>query len=192
MTTQPLRGLRRSVVGRQPRVGEGRDVRGLERVVDGYDAARRRLQVLGVPAVGVDARELAVLAVHVVTGAARTTQAARDQRVHDHLVALADVGDRRPDGVHPPGVLVTDRVRRRHARLLLPLSLEDVEVGAAHPGATDADDDVEGPRGLGDVDLVHLEVLVVADDLDGSHGAHGVVSFGGGVSREVRGTKVGS
>ena len=64
--------------------------------------------------------------------------------------------------------------------LLRPLALEDVQVGPAHPRAADLDDDVERARGLRDVDLGHLEVLVVADDLDGSHRAHARCSFRGG------------
>ena len=79
--------------------------------------------------------------------------------------------------------------------LLGPLALEDVQVGAADAGAADAHHDVEGPLGAGDRDLGHLQLLVVADHLDGSHrGAHrfcssGVVRW---MLRLDRGTKVGS
>ena len=140
---QPPGSLRRGVVGGEARVGKCGDVGRLERVVDLHHAARRRLQVVGVPAVGVDAREVVRLAVHVVAGPAGAAQPAGDQRMHDHLVALGDVGDRRADRVHPAGVLVADRVRQLDLGLLGPLALEDVQVGAAHPGAADLDDDVE-------------------------------------------------
>ena len=89
---QPPGRLGRGVVGRQTGVGERRDVLRLEGGVELHAAARRRLEVLGVPAVGVDAGERAVLAVNVVAEPAGAAQPAGDQRVEDHLVADRDAG----------------------------------------------------------------------------------------------------
>jgi len=169
---EPASRLGGDVVGGEAGVGEGGDVGRFERVVEAHDAARRRLEVLGVAAVGVDPGERAGRTVDVVTGATGAAQAAGDQRVDDHLVALGDVGDGRSDAVNPSGVLVADGVRQVDAALLLPLALENVQVGAAHAGATDADDDIERVGGFGNGNLRHLQVLVVADHLDGAHRAH--------------------
>ena len=75
------------VVRGQAGVGQRGDVGRLQRVVELDDAAGGGLEVFGVPAVGVDARERAVRAVHVVTGPAGAAQPAGGQRVQDHLVA---------------------------------------------------------------------------------------------------------
>jgi hypothetical protein len=163
------------VIGRESGVGERGDVGRLQRLVDLHHAARRCLQIVGVAAVGVDAGEGAGLAVHVVAGAAGPAQPAGDQRMHDHLVTLPDVGDRGADRLDPAGVLVADGVRQLDLRLLGPLPFQDVQVGATHTGAADLDHHIErSGRGRCRY-LLHLEVLVVADDLDGSHCAHGVM-----------------
>jgi hypothetical protein len=161
--------LGRRVVGGEARVRQGGDIRGLEAVVDLDDTAGRGPKQLRVATVGVDARELAVLAVHVVPETAGPAEPARHERVQDDLVPDRDVRDRVADGVHPTGVLVTDRVGQGDPRLRLPLPLEDVEVGAADPGATDPDDDVEGAFDDRFRDFRQLQLGVVADDLDGSH-----------------------
>ena len=187
---QPPRRLGRRVVGGQAGVGERGDIRRFQRVVDLHDAAGRCLEVLGVPAVGVDAGKRVGLAVHIVAGAAGPAQPARDQRVDDDLVAFADVGDRRADGVNPAGVLVPDRVRQ----LDLDFSAHwpsrmcrSVRHTPAPPILTTTSN---GPVGVGDGYLGHLEVLVVADNLDGAHGAHRSAPLGD-VSADS-GMKVGS
>jgi hypothetical protein len=55
--------------------------------------------------------------------------------------------------VYPAGVLVPDGVWQFDAGLVFPLTFEDVQIGAAHTGATDAYDHVQGlfDRGFGDV-----------------------------------------
>src|SRR6202165_4835088 len=75
---QAARGLGGGVVRGEARVGERRDIRGLQRVVDFHDAAGRGFQVLRIAAVGVDAGEGVGLAVHVVAGAAGTAQPGGD------------------------------------------------------------------------------------------------------------------
>ena len=165
--------LGRGVVGGQAGVGQRGDVGRLQRVVDLDDAARRGLQILGVATVGVDAGEFVGLAMHVVAGAAGAAQPAGDQRVQDHLVALGDVGHRRADGVHPAGVFVADRVRQLRPGIFSahwPSRMcRSVRHTPAPPILTTTS---KGPVGVGDRNFVHLQVLVVADDLDGSHGAH--------------------
>src|ERR1700694_305865 len=174
---QAARGLGGGVVRGEARVGERRDIRGLQRVVDFHDAAGRGFQVLRVAAVGVDAGEGDGLAVHVVAGAAGTTQPAGDQRVDDDLVAITDVGHRGSDRVDPAGVLMPDGVGQLDLRLFGPLAFQDVQIGSAHARSADLHDDVERPGRGGDRYLRHLEVAVVADYLDGSHGAHRSCSF---------------
>ena len=163
--------LGHGVVRGEAGVGEGGDCGGLERVVQLDHAARRGLEVLRVAPVGVEPGESAVDAVHVVTGPARPAQTAGGQRVQDHLVADRDAGHAVPHRVHPPGVLVPDRVREGDARLLLPLAVEDVQVGPADPGGADPDDHVHAPRHLWLGDVGHLEVAVVADHPDCFHRA---------------------
>src|SRR4029079_15322445 len=175
--------LGRGVIRRETRVSECGDVGWLERFVDLDHTACRRLEVLGIPPVAVDARERVGLAMHVVAGAAGPTQPTGDQRGHDHLVSFTDIGHRGAYCRYPAGVLVPDRVRQLQVWVLLgPLAFEDVQVGAAHAGAADLDDHVERSRRRGYRHLRHLEVLVVADNLDGSHGAHDWVSFPTSVS----------
>src|SRR3954464_13729387 len=153
--------LLHGVDGGQPGVGERGDLGRLERRVELHDRARAGEQVLGEAAVAVDAGERAVLAVHVVAATARTAQPARDERVDDDRVADLDVRHAGADLVDPAGVLVARRVGQLDLGLLGPLPLLDVQVGAAEPGRPDLDDDVERPRDLRLVDLVHLQGLVV-------------------------------
>ncbi|KAF0963120.1 hypothetical protein MLGJGCBP_03750 [Rhodococcus sp. T7] len=164
-----LRGLGDGVVRRQARVGEGGDVGRFERVVDPDHAAGGGAKVFGVPAVDVDAGEPAVLAVDVVAESARPAQPARDERVQDDLVADRDIGDGVAHGVDPAGVLVADRVRQSDTGLLLPLPFENMQVGAAHAGAADPHDDIEGAldRGFGNVG--ELQFGVVSHHLHGLH-----------------------
>ena len=105
----------------------------------------------------------------IVARTAGAAQPTGDQRMRDHLVTHGDVGDRVADGVHPPGVLVTYRVRQLNAGLLLPLSFQDVNIGAAHPRTADLHNDVQrafdGRRWY----VAELQLGVVSDDLHGFH-----------------------
>src|SRR4029079_15106317 len=109
--------LRGRVIRGQAGVGEGGDISRLQRIVDLDHAARGGAQILRIPTVGVDARETAFLAVHIVARPAGPAQPARDQRMQNHLVTHGDIGDGVADGVHPPGVLVAYRVRQLNAGL---------------------------------------------------------------------------
>ena len=171
------RGLGRRVVGGEAGIGERGDIRGFQGFIDFHDAAGRCLQVLGIPAVGVDAGKRTGLAVHVVARTAGPAQPAGDQRVDDDLVRLADVGHRGPDPMNPAGILVPDRVRQLHLRLLGPLALENVKIGSAYTRAADLHHHIERPCRCRDRYLRQLQVLVVAGYLHGSHGAHRYCSF---------------
>src|SRR4051794_22319660 len=159
--TQDGDRLLHRVDGGQAGVGERGDVGRVQRRVELHDRARAREQVLGEAAVPADARERAVLAVHVVAATARAAQPAGDERMDDDRVADLDVRDARADLVDPPGVLVARGVGQLDPGLLGPLPLLDVQVGAAEPGRPDLDDDDERPRDLRLVDLLHLQGLVV-------------------------------
>src|SRR5207248_5015549 len=67
------------------------------------------------------------------------------------------------------GVLVAERVGQRHAGLLGPLPLLDVEIGAAQAGRADADDDFERPRSTRLVDLVQGQGVVIGMQARGLH-----------------------
>ena len=136
-------GLADRVVGGDAGVGERGDVLRLGLRVELDAGPRRGEQVLGHPAVARQAGERAVDAVHVVAGPAGAAQPAGRRRVQDHRVADGHVGDRGADLVHPAGVLVAERVGQRRVHRRVPLALDDVQVGAADPGAADLHDDVE-------------------------------------------------
>ncbi len=68
--------------------------------------------------------------------------------MQDHGVANRDIGHGGPDLVHPPGVLVPEDVGQRRVHPLIPLPLDDVQVGPADAGATDLDDDIQGAANL--------------------------------------------
>lgn len=152
----------------EPGVGERGDVRGLQGGVELDDRARARQQELGEAAVAVDAGKRAVLAMHVVAGAARPAQPAGDERVDDDGIPDLDVRDRRSDLVDPAGVLVARRVGQLDLGLLGPLALLDVQVRAAEAGRADAHDDVQRS---GHARLVDLERLVVGVQACSFHAA---------------------
>ena len=106
---------------------------------------------------------------HVVAGPAGVAQAAGHERVDDHRIADGDVVDGGAHRVDPARVLVAERVRERDARLLPPLTLDDVEVGPAEPGPADADDDIEGVGQLGFGDVLDSGILAIAVQADGLH-----------------------
>jgi hypothetical protein len=109
--------------------------------------------------------------VHVVSGAARAAEAAGDERVDDDRVAHLHVRHPRADLVDPARVLVAGRVGQPDLRLLGPLPLLDVQVGAAQAGRTDPHDDVERSGRLRLVDLVELERLLVGVQAGSLHAA---------------------
>jgi hypothetical protein len=120
-----------------------------------------RAEVLMNSAVGVDARETAGLAVHVVAGAAGPAEPAGHQRVQDHRVTGLQMLNRRADRVDPAGVLVPQRVRERDVALGCPLAFDDVQVGPAQTGSADPDDHVERPDGLRLGDILDNRALLI-------------------------------
>ena len=131
-------------VGRQARIGIGRHVlrRQAARQLDqGSNAGQ---QILGIAAIGIDAGELALRRVHVVAAPAGEAMAAGDQRMADHRIADLEALDARADLLDPAGILMPHDIGKLHIHLAAPDALDDVQVGAANAGATDADDDVGG------------------------------------------------
>src|ERR1700722_9337217 len=141
------------VVGGDPGVGEGGDIPRLGGGVELDARPGGREQVLGHSAVGRQAGEGRVLAVHVVARPARVAQAAGRGGGEDDGVADRDVGDGGADLAHPAGVLMAEDVGQRGAHRRVPLAFDDVQVGAAAAGAADLDDHVErvSDRRLGDL-----------------------------------------
>jgi hypothetical protein len=73
--------------------------------------------------------------------------------------------------VDPPGVLVPDDERQTRRREV-PHPLQDVQIGPAHAGPADADDDVERALDRRFGDLIEVElVILVAVDAGGEHQA---------------------
>ena len=93
----------------------------------------RRQVVLGQAAVQEDAQGGEVATEVGPAAAAEGADAALDVGVHDHPVALADVGDGAADLHHPAHVLVAQHYRRRRGMA----ALQDVEVAAADAGRLD-------------------------------------------------------
>jgi hypothetical protein len=82
--------------------------------------------------------------------------------VADHRVPDLDVGHCRANLLDPPGVLVSRHVwQERVIRILyrLPLTLDDVYIGAAQSGRTDPDDHVERVLYLRLIYLLDLEAV---------------------------------
>ena len=175
-------GLAHGVVGGDARVGQRGDVGGVGARVELDARAGGGAQVLGHAAVVArQAREEGVLALHVAAAPARQAQPAGGLRVQDHRVADRDVGDAVADRVHPARVLVADHVGQRRVHRLGPVAVDDVQVGAAHAGATDLHDDVERTLERGLRDVVDLGILVVRVYPDGLH--RGTSSTSGGCAR---------
>src|SRR5829696_1303443 len=156
-------GLPDRVVGGQARVGQRRDVLGLEGRVQLNDTPRAGPQKLGEAAVLGDAGERAVDALHVAPGAAVVAEAARHEGVADHGIPRLHVCDRRAYFFDPTRVLVPQDVGQQAAVRVLdgrPLALDDVDVRPAEPGGPYPDDHVEGAFDFGLVYLFDLEAVL--------------------------------
>src|SRR5215207_2274293 len=149
-------GLADGVVGGQAGVGQGGHVGRLELGVDLDHRPGPGPQVGGHAAVGIEAGEEAVDAVHVVPGPAGAAEAAGRLGVEDHRVPGGDVADVRADLVDPAGVLVAEGVGQRRVGVqLVPLAQVEVDVGPAHARPADLDDHVVGALDLRLLDLVN-------------------------------------
>src|SRR5207249_11517984 len=124
--------------------------------------ARPGLEEGGEAAIGIDAGEGGVGTVHVVAGPAGAAETARNERVDDDRIADGHVVHRRAHLVNPAGVLVAQDIWQPDARLLLPLALNDVQVGAAQTGAANAHDHVVGTGDLGVRYLFEDRVFVIS------------------------------
>ena len=72
-----------------------------------------------------------------------SAEACADERITDHRITNGDAGDLRTDLVYPSSVLVAGYEREWGGHV----ARDDVEIGAAHAGSRDFDDNVEGPSG---------------------------------------------
>ena len=173
------------VVGRDTGVGERRDVLRLRLGLELHAGPCAGAQVLRHAAVVAgQAGEVVVGALHVLAAPTRRAQPARGERVQDHGVADLDVRDPVADLVDPAGVLVADDVGQLRVHRGRPVAVDDVQVGAAHAGATDLDDHVQRTLELRLRDVVDLRVFVVGVHADGLHS--GLLSYGGGLRPTLR------
>ena len=101
---------------------------------------------------------------HIITGAARVAEPAGRLRVHNHRVTNLDVGHRGSDLLDPTCVLVAQDVGQLESYVLLhrsPVTVADVDVGAAESRRADPYDHVERTVYPRFVDLVDPQILVV-------------------------------
>ena len=185
---QVASGLLGGTVGGEPGIGVGSHVLGREALGQLDHAALAGQQVIGVAAGLGDAGEAAVARVHVVAAPGGEAVAAAHQWVADDRVADLDALDAGSDLFHPARVLVPHDVGQGDIDMVVPHALDDVQVGAAHARAADADDDV---RRLRDLRIVYIlvrhefglgEGFVVAVERRCLHGFPPVVSSGVGRS----------
>ena len=130
--------LRHRPIRGQPGVRVGRDVLGGEILLELEGRALHRLQVLGEATVDVQARELRMLAMHVLAPAAGRADAVGLQRVHDDGVARPQRGDRWTYLLDPSRVLMPERAGQPW--ILMPRTLHHMQVRAADAGSADPDD----------------------------------------------------
>src|SRR5216683_1113104 len=81
---------------------------------------------------------------HVIACATGATEATGNQRMDNDRISNGYIAHRRANGFYPARVLMAQRVRQLHTRFFRPLSLDDVQVGAAETGAANAHDDIKG------------------------------------------------
>ncbi len=124
------------------RLLQARDLRRQLRAVVAPDDGRGHHDVVGEPAVAIDAEDLRLLAHVRLPGAAVEADAAGDVALGGHVVALLDVAHRAPGGNHRPAQLVPERERWPDTlgRPLIPAP--DVQVGSADGGGLDPDEDL--------------------------------------------------
>lgn len=89
--------------------------------------------------------------------------------MHDHGIADSDVLDGRADGVHPASILVAKRVGQLDVAFVLPLALDDMQIGAAQAGTPDTHDDIVRTGNLRIDDLLDGRPLAVSVKADGFH-----------------------
>ncbi len=157
---QERRRLLDRPVGGQPGVGVSGDLLGGETLLELEGRALHGPQILREPAVDVEARELGVLAVHVLAPPAGGADAVGLQRMHDDSVSGLQGGDRGTYLLDPPGVLVAQCVRQRRILDAAPDALHHMQVRAADTGSPDAHDHVVRTLDPGVGHLVEVQPLI--------------------------------
>ena len=92
--------------------------------------------------------------------------------MNDDSVADGNVLNGGADGMYPAGILVAEGVGELDVTLVLPLALDDMEVGSAKPRAANAHDDIVRLGDLGLSDFLDLGALAVGMEADGFHGGY--------------------
>mmetsp|Transcript_2905 Transcript_2905/g.5023 ORF Transcript_2905/g.5023 Transcript_2905/m.5023 type:complete len:318 (+) Transcript_2905:1798-2751(+) len=153
---QVTRGLFRGTVGRQARIGIGRDLLGFEHLWQRNEVARGGDKRLGITAIAIKTGE-AALAVHILAAPARNTGPVGDFRVHDDRIALFETLDLRADLLDPACVLMAQNERQksvaRGVHMRSPNALDHMQIGAAAPCPADPNDHV---RALGNHRIGHV------------------------------------
>ena len=150
------------MVGGQAGVGERGDLCWFGAGGELDDGARGGLEQLGHAAGAHQAGQVgAPGAPHVISSPAGAAHAAGEVRVADDRVADGQVLDRRADGVDPAGVFMAEDDGQVGRDDVGEPAVDDVQVGAAQPGAADPDDDVLRPGRLGFWHVVQARRLPV-------------------------------
>lgn len=91
----------------------------------------------------------------------------------------------------PTSILMTDCIWQLDASLLLPLTLQDMEIRATHSSGTDLHNDIERRGDLRLWGFVELQVLVISNHLYNLHGGFDLVeSLLGSRERWTKGREV--
>jgi hypothetical protein len=125
--------------------------------------------------------------VDIITKPTCPAQTARHQRMKNDLVSLLQVLDTVADLIYPAGILysksvslplrstrsalhtMTNAVRQLDLRLLLPLSLQNMQICTAYSCCTDLDNDIQRALQLRLLHIVHTQIFMVANDTDSFH-----------------------
>src|SRR5712691_5715681 len=128
---RPARGLLDRPNRGEAGIRQGGDVLGFE-VADSDQRPLGGAKNFRKASVGGDPREHEILAMHVLSDSARSARTVRDDRMHDHLLALLERSDGVADLLHYAGVFVAQRVRQGHLHFLPPHAFHDMQIGVAH------------------------------------------------------------
>src|SRR5215472_9133890 len=137
------------VIGSQTGIGQRRDIFWLKARIELDDGTSIRLQQIGHTTVNRNTWECRVGAVHIVARATGPAESAGDEWVNDHSITNSDIADRRSNFLNPSRVLMTQRVRKSNARLLRPLTLDNMEIGTAQASTPNPHNDIERSANLG-------------------------------------------
>jgi hypothetical protein len=102
--------------------------------------------------------------VHVIAATTRQAMAAGDERMADHRVALLESGDALANLFNPAGVLMPHDIGQIDVGLFAPDAFDDMEIGSAHTGTADANDNVRW------IFKARIDDILVTDEFLGAQG----------------------